>query len=108
MKRYFLAVLLLTATPAIAANFNGVTPIKANGVVVRWEYDFSFKRSSVAAPEIVHLFENSCDNPVVKSTGRTLLPKAAECYKTEAEARVAVQKQADKFEKNASLLPLNN
>jgi hypothetical protein len=82
-----------------------VEPIVISSIEARWEYQFSFKSSLLAPTEIFHNFEWNCQLPMVPDPkdplhkpGHPLYPQHAECYNSEAEARVAAQKQADEFE----------
>lgn len=99
-------VALFAAAPARAATFKSMEPTVVHGVTISWEYQFTFKSSVLAPSEIVYGHQDSCDRPMIadpktgKPTNRPGIPPAILCFKTESEARIEAQKEADQFEAN--------
>jgi hypothetical protein len=110
-----LSILLLAsflfALPARAADFVSVTPTIIKGMATSWEYKYSFKSSPKAQSALVYGHQDACDRPMRHdpATGKLsnlpLLPQPIICFKTEAEARVQAQKDADTFEKQCRTNP---
>jgi hypothetical protein len=106
MKKLSLLFLIALLIPALsrAADFIDVTPTVVHGVTISWEYRFSYKSSFLAPSLTVYGHQDSCDRPMLadpvtgKPTDKPGIPPAIMCWKTEADARIEAQKEADAFE----------